>query len=87
MYLLGVVEPSRPVDDHVRLLIVKANGTSDRARSVELAKLEETIEHRAVLAHVEALKLSIIVLLKRDGNNHKIGWRSPKYLELLYRSY
>lgn len=68
------MKPSRPVDDNVGLSVVESNSSPDRARSIELAKLEESIEHRAVLAHIEALQLRVLMLLKTYGHDHR-KWR------------
>lgn len=57
-----MVQASGPVDDDVRLFVVEPNGPADGARRVQLAEFEQSIEHGAVFAYVEALQLSVVVL-------------------------
>lgn len=59
------MQPSSPIDDDIGLLVIEPDGSSDRPRSVELAEFEEPVKHRAVFSDIEALKLSVIVLLRR----------------------
>jgi hypothetical protein len=42
-----------PVDDDVCFVPVEQTGAPDGARGVELAELEQAVEDRAVLAHIE----------------------------------
>ena len=51
--LLGVVEAAGPVDHDVALVRVESHGAANRAAGVDLAKLEEAVEHGAVFAHIE----------------------------------
>eukprot|EP00850_Spirogloea_muscicola_P008017 SM000042S15284 [mRNA] locus=s42:174238:177192:+ [translate_table: standard] len=67
--LLGVVQPAGPVDGDVRVAVVELHRAADRPPGVRLAELVEPVEHRAVLAHVEALQLARVVglVLGRHG--------------------
>mmetsp|Transcript_15020 Transcript_15020/g.42583 ORF Transcript_15020/g.42583 Transcript_15020/m.42583 type:complete len:265 (+) Transcript_15020:491-1285(+) len=56
--LLGVVQAAGPVDDDVRGAGVEALRAAYTAARVNLYIVEQIVEHRAVLAHVEALQLA-----------------------------
>ena len=61
---LGMVEAAHPVDDNVVLLVVEAQRAAHRAAGGDLAEVEDAVEHRAVLAHVEALELTHVLVLR-----------------------
>lgn len=73
IYLLRMMQPSSPIDDDIGLLVIEPDGSSNRPRSVELAEFEESVEHRAVFSDIEALKLGVIVLLKRKETDQPTG--------------
>jgi len=67
--LLGVMETAGPVDDDVGAVLVETAGAADGTGRVKLAELEEAVEHRAVLPHVEALQLADVVLHVVGGDD------------------
>mmetsp|Transcript_8011 Transcript_8011/g.32957 ORF Transcript_8011/g.32957 Transcript_8011/m.32957 type:complete len:411 (-) Transcript_8011:6-1238(-) len=68
LVLLRVVKATRPVDDGVRLLVVQTDRTAHGAAGVDLAEVEQAVEHRAVLGAVEALELPHVLVLVVGGD-------------------
>lgn len=66
LYLFRMMEPPRPVDYNVRLLVIKPDRPADWTRSIKLAELEEAVENWAIFADVETLQLGVVVLLKQE---------------------
>jgi len=71
--LLGVVQAAGPVDGDVSVGAVEADGGADGAASGGATEVEETVEDRAILPHVEALELAVVGVgvlgqdLRRNG--------------------
>lgn len=60
--LLGVVEPTGPVDGDI-VAVIQLHRATDRAAGVSLTKGVKAVKDRAVLANIEALELAEQVLL------------------------
>ena len=66
--LLGVMEPTGPVDSDVGVLAIELNGGADWAAGGGLAETEEAVKYGAVLADVEALEVTGV-----DGIGEGLG--------------
>lgn len=56
--LLGMVQPTGPIESHIGITSVKLDGGTNGTPSGCLAEGEEAVEYRAVLANVETLELT-----------------------------
>lgn len=54
---LGMVKAASPIDGNISIPAIELYGSTKGTASRGLAELEETIEHRAVLANIEPAKL------------------------------
>mmetsp|Transcript_6128 Transcript_6128/g.20644 ORF Transcript_6128/g.20644 Transcript_6128/m.20644 type:complete len:351 (+) Transcript_6128:838-1890(+) len=71
--LFAVVQTASPVDHYLALFLVQLHCAADRTSRVNLAKVEQAIEHRTVLPDVEALELpDVLVLVVRSDEAQKL---------------
>jgi len=66
--LLRVMQPPRPINHDIRILLIKQRRPSNRSTRIQLAELEKPIKNRAILPDIKALELPHIFLhvIRRD---------------------
>ena len=62
------MQTARPVDHGVRLLVVQTHGAAHGTAGVDLAEVEQPVEHGAVLRAVEPLQLAHVLVLVIGGD-------------------
>lgn len=56
--LLGMMQPTGPIDGNISILAVKLDGGADRSAGGGLAEAKKAVENGAVLADVETLEMA-----------------------------
>jgi hypothetical protein len=65
--LLCVVQSTSPINDRVSLLVIQTHRPSYAPTGVDLAKVEQSIEHGAILRTVESFQLPHVFVLVVRG--------------------